>query len=762
MLLKKIKDHWLVIVVLILANIALFWKFYFKGLLPFPGDLLVSFFFPWNSGGFAGFDQWTTRKEVVAADVVRQMFPWQTFSFDLIKQGQLPLWNPYNFSGTPLLANLQSAVLFIGNLFNLFLPPLTSWIILVIGLLPLFGLFTYFFLRSLKLSRLAAVFGGLVATNLSYLTIWQEQLVITRVALFLPLVLWAINESRFFLVPLFLALAVLAGHAQTYIYVVAIAFAFALFRRTKILTLLFWFVFPALLAAVQLVPTAELYLASAREGEATHLLFAPYILPWQNLLTALAPDFFGNVATNNFWGQNYPDFQVSFGVVALTLAVVGVFKLHQNSLVKFFAFIGLTGILFATSPVAFLLDIFRVPILATGVPARAIFLFQFAGGALAAFGFSWWQSQSRTRWQSLVRPLALVALGYLALWLVVLVGHRPEFLVSRSNLILPTGLFLLTAATLLVSKKLWPLLLFAVMLEATYQFNKYQPFAPTKFVFPSHPILTYLQENADVNRFFGFGTAYLDTNFATYYHLFAADGYDSLYVKRYGELLASTADGSVPKIIPRSTAVFGEADNFYRNRLFDLLGVKYVLDKADNPKSAWEPEEDKFPSDRYQLVWQNSKWKIYHRKSVLPRAFLADSFEIVSNSPAIISRLYSPNFDYRHRVILEKDPIFFPTVGSGSAQIVSYEPNQVTVQTKTEAAKILFLSDTYFPGWFATVDGKNVPIYRADYTFRAVPVPAGDHHVNFYYDPPSFKIGAIISLLSLLGLVGFALWKRRS
>src|SRR5438128_2442726 len=95
---------------------ALFWKLYARGLLPFPGDLLVSYYFPWNSGGFLGFDRWTTHKDVIAMDVVRQMYPWKTLAFDLVKNGQFPLWNPYNFSGTPLLANLQSSIFFPGSL----------------------------------------------------------------------------------------------------------------------------------------------------------------------------------------------------------------------------------------------------------------------------------------------------------------------------------------------------------------------------------------------------------------------------------------------------------------------------------------------------------------------------------------------------------------------------------------------------------------------------------------------------------------------
>lgn len=777
-LLNFIKDHGLALFALVIANIAVFWQFYFKNLLPFPGDLLVSFFFPWNSGGFIGYDPWTTRKEVIAADVIRQMFPWQVLSFDLIKHGQWPLWNPYNFSGTPLLANLQSAIFFVGNIFSLVMPPLNSWLLMVIGTLSIFGLFTYIFLRSLKLSRVAATLGALAATNLSYLTIWQEQLVITRPALFLPLVLWSINRYHegkrliyTLLVPLFLGLAILAGHAQITIYVFVISVAFMVFKRTNLRTLLLWLIVPVFLGAVQLLPTLELYLHSAREGTATRQLFAPYILPWKNMVTAFAPDFFGNVATNNFWGQHYPDFLVYFGVVALALTVVAIIKMRSNSTVKFFGFLGLAGILFSTWPFALIIDFFHIPILATGAPSRGIFLLQFSGATLSAYGFEWWFSQKEKSWKELFWPLLPTGLVYLALWLLVVLIKKPEFAIARNNLFLPSAVFATVAFCFVLSQKLpfhlrrWlaALIFVALIFETSYQFNKYQPFAPQEFVFPDHPVLAFLQQNAGVNRFFGFGSASLDTNFATYYRIFAADGYDSLYIKRYGELLSSTTTGSVPTVVPRSVAAFGDPDNFYRNRLFDLLGIKYILDKNDTPKSNWEPEYDKFSPDRYQMVWQEYKWKAYERKSALSRAFLAGKYEVINTDGAIVSRLYAKDFDYRDSLILEKDPQFTPSdQSSGSARVVSYEPNRVEIITSSLEPKILFLSDAYYPGWYASVDGKPITIYRADYAFRAVPVEAGSHRVAFWYNPLTFKIGLAFSLISFLGLGGLMLYSLKS
>jgi len=96
------------------------------------------------------------------------------------------------------------------------------------------------------------------------------------------------------------------------------------------------------------------------------------------------------------------------------------------------------------------------------------------------------------------------------------------------------------------------------------------------------------------------------------------------------------------------------------------------------------------------------------------------------------------------------------------AKIVDYTTNKVVLSTESDADQLLFLSDSDYPGWQAFVDGQKTIIYRADYAFRAVFVPAGQHQVLFRYRPQSFVWGARISLASLiLGLVLISCLKRR-
>jgi uncharacterized membrane protein YfhO len=102
-----------------------------------------------------------------------------------------------------------------------------------------------------------------------------------------------------------------------------------------------------------------------------------------------------------------------------------------------------------------------------------------------------------------------------------------------------------------------------------------------------------------------------------------------------------------------------------------------------------------------------------------------------------------------------------PQEGSGSAQIVLYTPNKVTIHTASDVAKLLFLSDVFDPGWHAYVDGKKTPVLRADYDFRAVGLPPGNHVVEFRYFPDKLRIGFIVAGLASIAVCMRLFWKQR-
>jgi uncharacterized membrane protein YfhO len=94
-------------------------------------------------------------------------------------------------------------------------------------------------------------------------------------------------------------------------------------------------------------------------------------------------------------------------------------------------------------------------------------------------------------------------------------------------------------------------------------------------------------------------------------------------------------------------------------------------------------------------------------------------------------------------------------------EIISEKNNRLLLLVNSAEDNLLVLSDTYYPGWKAFVNGKEIKIYRADYTFRAIPLNAGTHRLEFVYDPMSFKLGAGVTLLGILGCIGMGWVARR-
>jgi uncharacterized membrane protein YfhO len=140
------------------------------------------------------------------------------------------------------------------------------------------------------------------------------------------------------------------------------------------------------------------------------------------------------------------------------------------------------------------------------------------------------------------------------------------------------------------------------------------------------------------------------------------------------------------------------------------------------------------------------------------------SYEVIKDKQKTISRLYDPTFDPSRNVILEEDPGLSPAsnYAPGEAKILSYSPNKVVVETNSSTPGLLFLSDTYYPGWKSFVNGEEVKILKADYALRAVPITPGRKEIIFVYDPLSFKLGVFISGVCILVLAGLAInWRKK-
>jgi hypothetical protein len=185
-----------------------------------------------------------------------------------------------------------------------------------------------------------------------------------------------------------------------------------------------------------------------------------------------------------------------------------------------------------------------------------------------------------------------------------------------------------------------------------------------------------------------------------------------------------------------------------KEKTLDILNVKYTI-KVDE---------------------KNRSMGLYLRPAYFPRCRIAHDYVVEPNEDSILPRLYGPLFDHQKTVVLEEKPaldIFAADTASralDSCRITSYSLNKIEMDVTAGSNGLLVLSEIYYPEWKAVVDGKDTPLYRADYALRAIPVSKGQHHVTCYYDAQSYRKGLHISLAAFgltLCMGGVGLVRRR-
>ena len=179
--------------------------------------------------------------------------------------------------------------------------------------------------------------------------------------------------------------------------------------------------------------------------------------------------------------------------------------------------------------------------------------------------------------------------------------------------------------------------------------------------------------------------------------------------------------------------------------LYNLLGVKYILADKGNP-----PGDERLAP----VYTANPELDVYLNTAALPRALLVYRSQVAADHAAAWQAIHAPGFDPTETVALEQgEPLIAdPADGERHISFVRYELNEVELAVRTPVSGYLVLSDAYYPGWRATVDGAPAEVLRADYTFRAVLLPPGEHTVQMAFVPWTWRVGLAVSLVTWLGL----------
>jgi hypothetical protein len=191
-----------------------------------------------------------------------------------------------------------------------------------------------------------------------------------------------------------------------------------------------------------------------------------------------------------------------------------------------------------------------------------------------------------------------------------------------------------------------------------------------------------------------------------------------------------------------------------------------ILDKVsliDDQLHTSAPVDPMTMGEAWRFVEEKDGARVFENLSAMPRVWLAPEVIVVGADEARraiqLSKLTNGRrFDPKQMALVE-EPLEMDVgkTAAASAELVSLTDNAMAVRTASTTPVFLVTSDVYYPGWHATIDDQPAKLYRADYAFRGVAVPAGQHLVKFKYRPSRFYLGAGVSLTSLLILCALPL-----
>ncbi|HEY8744144.1 MAG TPA: YfhO family protein [Chloroflexota bacterium] len=674
-------------------------------------------------------------------------FTWKEQAQDTIgarswAAGQLPLWNPTIYGGQPIAADSGSGVFYpIDILFDATAGAAgvsilrLEWRVVIDYLLA--TTLAYAFFRRVGGAVAPALGGTVLYTFGGYLTSYPpHQLDILETGTWLPLALLAVHQvvsahSRArrqwaMLGGLALGLTFLAGHPQTALYVVYATAAYLVYQMT---VRQIWR--PALIeagvatvvalgvSAIQLVPSLEFFPlsnrttipdAAARVGLAVPSLpglILPHYADQAALYVGAGGLLLAAFGTWRRW-RSGGGFWCGLGFAALLLGLGG-----QTPLYPIFAHLGL-GLVRDQS--------------------RAVFLTSFAAATLATLGLAEVRRLSQSQAVLLLTALAVTA-GSATTLVLRHLGDSLAGGTRDSPPLLRLGIGILVVLAVLAARhrqRGWrdlPILALVGLLAVdgmAVNWNNNLTRDPPAVDDGLPGTIRFLHTLPQPFRIATDGDGLIPANDLGKFDLATDQGYNDFRLAAVDELLTSTNLWRAWQLL--------DVHEFLTTRTFSS---PYVLQQTEHGVHTYAISE------------------------MLPDVWAVWQYQVTAASRATLAAVLAPGFDPGQEVVLDQPPdLTIPPLPQHAQQVTEevQSAQAVTITAQVDQAAILIRSSAYYPGWVVTVDGRRAPLLRADHALQAVAIPAGRHVVSFTFDPWSVKIGAGVTMLTVLGSM-LGLWK---
>ncbi len=773
-------------------SILFFYPLLLKNRVPLPLDALVGAHLPWTEVLWEGYPVGVPIKNLEITDSISQFYPWRSLVGRFWREGQFPLWNKYMLCGVPFLATLHSAGLYPLNFLYLILNDIDAWSLLIFLQIFLSGIFMFLFLLELGIDRLSSLFGAIVFSFSGYMIAWLEFATGGHAGLWLPLILMLElkfvlrGERKYYLfIPFIFFFIYTAGDFQIPLYITLVYFLFGIYLifknknlKNKIVLFVkvfFSWVLGVLLSLLQLLPTFELFKNSVRLNDPYVKEYFYGLMSWEKITNFLWPDFYGNVVTGNYWGKySFHEYLAFTGIVSIGFLIYS-FISKKNFLEKFFWFIFIVSLLFLfPTPLAFLPYRYNLPGIGTSFASRIIFLVDFSVAVISSYGLSKWVKRQDGKLGKVFFYILVISFGIaLGLIISILILEKGPSLgklsiltnlkVSLKNmvpstLILIAGLFVLYLGRIKFLKGHWLyfkgirvlIILLLAILELLRFSWKNTPFSEKKFLYPKTKVIDFLTSQKKPFRIAGAG---FPMNYFMQYDISSVEGYDPLYPSD-SALWLSLINTGKPELITRR---YGEVSKFV-SPLLDYTNAKYVIDYRKNPKNKIPGIEGVYAeginTERFNKILEEGRVGIFENKTVLPKVWLTTKYYIAKDKDDLFKKVNDLKFSEK-KIVLERSINLQIFEKDLNYEISDYNEgfNKISFVTKSTNDALLFLSESYNPGWKAYVDGIRTDILRANYIFQTIFLPKGEHNVEFIYYPESFKIGKKVSLLSFVLIV---------
>lgn len=735
----------------------------FQGLILLPLDLLVSNYPPWL---YANTIQ---LKNPFMVDSITQMYPWHRMTYESLIHGVLPLWNPYQLMGMPFMASMKPMVFYPANILFIF-GEIASWNGLLFLQLFLSLWFFYLLMRSFNLRITSSLFGS-ISYAFSSLMIGVLQFGSEgHVLLWLPFLLLMIKRyvetsKKLYLIGFSFAIAsaVFAGHLQYFAYEVLLvgAFTWYLFKTYKkntqqLLSVGIFFLLGIGVSAVQLIPGIEMYLNSYRGQSNSYVMFTRGLQGVYQFLRLWSPDWFGNPLTRDLHG-GYIEMSGYFGIIPLFFATYSCFLVKKHSLVRFFVITACVALAFSLNGIAQILSILHIPLITSGYGGRIFSLFLFSGSVLSSFGLDYFiQEKNKLKSVFTLAVFLLISIGIYAMGLLggnynAIFGTK--FIHIKFTILILTGLSLLTVLNWKLQKfRVIQMCVIMSIIGLTFfdlfrMGYRFLTFSNSKFLYPEIPVVSFVRQATEktLDRTYGL----TDTEIYTTLHVFSAETYNPFFPNNTASLLLATENKDKNVLLDNKYFLTQQERLKY---ISDLLGIRYIAtERYKNPASEYW-KQNAFEKD-LRRVYIDDRNVVFENITAYPRFAVYHHVLDGISEEAAKKKIVNQEIDLRNTLIVSEKLNTPILEGTGSAKLLNFTINSLVFEASSSSDGLFYLSDTYFPGWISKVNGKATPIYHANVAFRAVPIRAGKSTIEFSYRPLSFRIGVLITIVSIILLI---------